>query len=99
MAYEEKQETVGTASVKKPMSSLVVNNAQDLSVKAEAIADRLRNKLESVMTQPVPDVAYGENIGKQPEEYPPLFNLLSSSLNLIRKALNQIDYDLSRTEL
>ena len=98
MAYEEKQETLGTASVKKPMSSLVVNNAQDLSVKAEAIADRLRNKLESVMTQPVPD-AYGENICKQPEEYPPLFNLLSSSLNLIRKALNQIDYDLSRTEL
>ena len=98
MAYEEKQETVGTAPVKKPISSLVVNNAQDLSVKAEAIADRLRNKLESVMTQPVPD-AYGENICKQPEEYPPLFNLLSSSLNLIRKALNQIDYDLSRTEL
>jgi hypothetical protein len=82
-------------------------HAERVAAFADNLADRTRNRLESVMTSSVPMPAPGNHQGNQVQarearevrEYPPLFEGLRGSLDYIEAKLRIIDEALDRVEL
>ena len=83
--------------VRPPVSTEVAQFAEGLANQAQALAERVNNKLHSVMTSDFPRPY--EVAGKTSTEYPPLFADLRGNLMRIDDALESIEYALSRTEL
>lgn len=82
---------------RQPVAAEVANFAERLARRAQELAERVNGKLHSVMTSECPRPC--EGIGKDSQEYPPLFADLRGNFQSIASALDSIEYALSRTEL
>ena len=82
---------------KQPVSLEIAQLAQDLANKAQALSERVDDKLAPVMISAEP--LNSGAVAKDVTEYPPLFSDLRDSLRRINAALDNIGYAMSRTEL
>lgn len=97
MPMNQYSEGCASVPVRQPAASEVMSYAQSLAGRAQALADRVNQKLQPVMTSEVPSV--GGNSQKANTEYPPLFAELRGSFQSIESALESVESALSRTEL
>ena len=94
---ENAMKDAGCMAKRDPVSVEVAGFAERLANRAQDLAERVNGKLHSVMTSEMPRPC--EGIGKDGQEYPPLFADLRGNFNAIAGALDTIEYALSRTEL
>lgn len=78
-----------------PASVEILNSAERLSERANALAERMAKKLHPVMRDDSPRPCNQVNSN----EYPPLFNGLRACHSGIEDALDSIEHLLNRTEL
>lgn len=91
---------LGQAPSRQTASEDIQHFADRLAGRAQDLAKRVEDKLNSVMTGAQPNA--GKEIGqiqKGTQALPPLFASLSSKLTSIEGALDSIESALSRTEL
>lgn len=81
---------------RRPVSTEVMDFANDLAARAACLAEDVHAKLHPVMNAAPPT---GEGLGVVREVYPPYFQSLRDHLVKIEGALNAIQDALSRTEL
>ncbi len=86
-----------TAPGRDPLSHEIMNYAERLAGRADAIAQRTQSKLQPVMMPAQPTIVVRE--GKVEQVYPPLFEDLRSRFRVIDNALTVIEDALSRTEI
>lgn len=84
-------------TARQPVSADVMQYAQNLSDRAQSLAERVIEKLHPVMTSDAPRACAA--LCKESVEYPPMFADLRSSLQGIDAALDSIEGAMSRTEL
>lgn len=86
-----------SCAARQPVSAEVAMFAERLAKRAQDLAERVNGKLHSVMTSETPRPC--EVLGKDGQEYPPLFNDLRGNFQAIAGALDSIEYAMQRTEL
>lgn len=86
-----------TCAARQPAAAEVAIFAERLAKRAQDLAERVNGKLHSVMTSET--LRPCEAIGKDDQEYPPLFNDLRENFQAIAGALDSIEYAMQRTEL
>jgi len=91
------QNNIGPCAAHEPVAADVVSFAERLANKAQQLSEAVNVKLHPVMNSEQPRPC--ESIGKEIQEYPPLFAELHNKFQAIAGALDSIEYAMSRTEL
>ena len=80
----------------KPVSVIILEQAERLAIRTEALAGDLIQKNEPVMRgEPLATAEKGSGL----ETYPPYFHSLRTQFDLMNKALDAIQSVIDRTEL
>ena len=84
-------------ATREPIANMCMNRLQSLADRATGIQDRVRSKLMSVVTPTPGNPCCPPN--QVAETWPPLFDSLRNSMDIIEAALDGISMEIDRAEM